>query len=179
MFTKSDIEKYFNAEKNAGFQLVIIGFAGLIAAAVFFFVMKPQTFLGAAIPAGLLGIIQVMVGYNIYIRSDKQRIDIAYKYDLNPVALKTQEVPRMEQVLKNFPVYTWVERTLLLASLFLIFYFGKGEALPDESLRNSAAFWVGFGWSLAIESIALLIIDHFGESRGRIYLTGLKKFLNL
>ena len=40
MFTKADIEKYFNAEKQESLLFMLIGVAGIIAAFVFFFFLK-------------------------------------------------------------------------------------------------------------------------------------------
>ena len=40
MFNKADIEKYFNAEKGESFIFMAIGIIGIIAAIIFFFVLK-------------------------------------------------------------------------------------------------------------------------------------------
>ena len=43
MFTKTDIEKYFNAEKSESLLFLLIGIAGIIAAISFYFFVKEKT----------------------------------------------------------------------------------------------------------------------------------------
>ncbi len=50
MFTKADIEKYFNAEKAESLLFLGIGIAGIIVAVLFLFVLKTQFYKGAAVP---------------------------------------------------------------------------------------------------------------------------------
>ena len=84
MFTKADIEKYFNAEKQESLLFMLIGVAGIIAALVFFFFLKTNFHKGAAIPFMLVGLLLAMVGYIVYKRRDDDRIRNVYAYDMNP-----------------------------------------------------------------------------------------------
>ena len=66
MFTKSDIEKYFTAEKTESLLFIILGAAAIILAIVFFFLLKSNWQKGAAIPLLLIGALQLIAGYTIY-----------------------------------------------------------------------------------------------------------------
>ncbi|MES2774176.1 MAG: hypothetical protein V4722_08325 [Bacteroidota bacterium] len=165
MFSKADAEKYFIAEKSESLLFVIIGVAAITAAAVFFFGLKTPFWKGAAIPLLAIGILQVTVGWTVYKRSDAQRIDIVYKMDMDPSAIRNKEIPRMETVMKNFVTLRWVEIALLVAGLVLVFMY-----------RNDAAktFWYGVGLALALQATVMLAADYFAESRGKVYLAGIK-----
>ncbi len=164
MFSKADVEKYFVAEKSESLLFIIIGIAAIIAAVVFFFWLKTPFYKGAAIPLLAIAILQITVGYTVYSRSDKQRIDIVYKMDLNPSAIQQKELPRMEKVMQNFVLYRWVEIVLLLAGLVLFFVY------RNESAK---AFWCGLGIALALQAAVMLAADYFAESRGKVYLEGI------
>ena len=114
MFTKTDIEKYFNAEKRESWLFMAIGIAGIITAIVFFFFLKTNFCKGAAIPLLLVGLLLGVVGYSVYQRSDEDRKRNVYAYDMNPAELKEKELPRMKTVMKNFVLYRWVEIVLLI-----------------------------------------------------------------
>ncbi len=169
MFTKTDIEKYFTAEKSESIVFLSIGIAGVLAAIIFFFVIKTNFYKGAAIPLLLFGLLMGVVGFTIYKRSDADRIRNTYAYDMNPQDLKTKEMPRIQTVMKNFIIYRWLEIVLAVTGIILFFYF-----------RNNAAqtFWKGLGLSLTIMAIIALTADYFAEKRGRVYTNGLSEFIS-
>jgi hypothetical protein len=169
MFSKSDIEKYFNAEKSESLLFLIIGIIAFLLSVIFFFFMKSNVsfFKGAAIPLLLIGLIQGVVGYTVYKRSDEDRKRNVYAYDMNVAHLKNEEIPRMNTVMKNFAIYRWVEITFIAAGLILLFMFRTN---PDNS------FWYWLGLTLAIQATIMLSLDFFAEKRGHNYLKGLREF---
>ncbi len=168
MFSKADIEKYFNAEKAESWVFMAIGITGIILAVIFFFIIKTNFYKGAAVPLALVGLLLGVIGYTVYTRSDSDRIRNVYAYDMNPGELKEKEIPRMETVMKNFIIYRYVEIILGLFGLGLFFYF-----------RNNIdkQFLAGLGIGLFIMAIAALTADFFAEKRGHLYLNGLKEFV--
>jgi len=168
MLTKTDIEKYFNAEKNESMLFIILGAAAIILALVFIFYLKNNWCKGAAIPLLVVGLMHLVVGTIVFNRSDKDRVRIVYAYDMNPRDLQIKEIPRMDKVNKNFVVYRYIEIVLLLAGLGLFFYFNPQ---PDKK------FWVGIGLALAIEAVVSLSADFFAEKRAIVYTTQLKNFV--
>ena len=169
MFTKADIEKYFNAEKQESLLFMLIGVAGIIAAFVFFFFLKTNFYKGAAIPFMLVGLLLAMVGYIVYKRSDADRQRNVYAYDMNPTELKDKELPRMKAVMKNFIIYRYTE----------IFLFQVGTALYIYFIHDfTKDFWRGFGLALAVMAILALTADFFAEKRGKVYMKGLEIYTN-
>lgn len=167
MFTKADIEKYFNAEKSESLLFLIIGIAAFIAAIGFLFFLKTNFFKGAAIPLIGIGLLLGIVGFTVYKRSDSDRIRNTYAYDMNPADLKEKEIPRMQTVMKNFVIYRWVEIVLALIGIGLFFFFKN---------NMDKEFWKGFGLALALMAILALFADYFAEKRGRNYFNGLTAF---
>jgi len=167
MLTKTDIEKYFNAEKNESVLFIILGICAIMIAVIFFFYLKNNWYKGAAIPLLVVGLMHLVVGTIVFNRSDKDRLRNVYAYDMNPGDLHLKEIPRMEKVNKSFVVYRYTEIVLLLSGLGLFFYFNPH---PDKS------FWVGLGLALAIEAAVSLGADYFAERRANIYTHQLKNF---
>ena len=170
MFTKTDIEKYFNAEKSESLLFILIGIAGIITAISFFIFLKTNFYKGAAMPLLIIGLLLGVVGFTVYKRSDADRIRNVYAYDLNPSELKEKEIPRMKTVIKNFMIYRYVEIILALTGIGLFFYFKNNE---------TQQLWKGFGLTLAIMTLVGLGADYFGEKRGKIYLDGLIQFTSV
>ncbi|MBL0357690.1 MAG: hypothetical protein IPP72_12770 [Chitinophagaceae bacterium] len=168
MFTKTAIEKYFNAEKSESLLFLAIGIAAIVAAIVFFFFIKANFYKGAAVPLLLVGLLLGVIGFSVYKRSDADRLRIVYAYDMNPQQLKEKEIPRMEMVMKNFVAYRYVEIILALLGIGLFFYF-KNE--------QSKLFWKGLGAGLALMALIALTADYFAEQRGHVYLKGMKEWI--
>lgn len=169
MFTKADIEKYFNAEKAESLLFIGVGVAGILAAIVFLFVIKTDFYKGAAVPLLLIGLLLGIVGYTVYARSDSDRISNVYAYDMNPGELKEKEIPRMETVMKNFIYYRYTEIALALIGLIVFLYFKQ---------NTDKQFWAGVGIGLFIMAFIALSADYFAEKRGHVYIKGLKDYVN-
>ncbi|MBK8784987.1 MAG: hypothetical protein IPN43_00440 [Chitinophagaceae bacterium] len=172
MFEQRDfsfIYRYFTAEKQESLLFLIVGIIAVMLAVVFWFFVKsnPNFFKGAAIPLLAIGLIQMVVGYSVYSRTDKQKADIAYNIGMEPVSyVKQTELPRMKTVMKNFVIYRWVEIAFIITGLVLIFLFRSN---PGKS------FWYGFGIALAIQALIMLGADYFAEQRGKVYTNELNK----
>ena len=167
MFNKTDIEKYFIAEKSESILFIVVGILAIVISLVFFFYIKSNFFKGAAIPFIIVGIMHLIVGYTIYNRSDADRKRNVYAYDLNPGELKNAEIPRMKTVATNFVYYRYTEIVLLLAGIILFVYF---KNTPEKY------FWKGLGMALALEALIRLGAEFFAEKRAKIYLDGLTQF---
>ena len=157
MFSKTDIEKYFMAEKSGGLLFAILGVAAIIAALVFFFYLKTNFYKGAAIPLVLVGLLLGIAGITVYKKSDAGRMAQVYAYDMNPDELKNKELPRMEKVMKNFVALKYAESALFLVGIILFVFFRNDEA---------QLFWKGFGMALAMLALIAWAADHFAERRG-------------
>ncbi len=167
MFTKADIEQYFNAEKQESLLFLGVGIAALILAILCWFFLKTPFYRGAAIPLLLVGLLMGIVGYTVFKRSDGDRIRNVYAYDLRQNDLKVKELPRMELVMKSFVTYRYTELLLAILGIFLFVYF-------RQSVEHS--FWKGLGITLTIMALIALGADYFAEKRGHRYISGLKDF---
>lgn len=166
MLTKTDIEKYFIAEKQESLLFLGIGIAALIIALLGIFVWKTQFWKGASIPLVVIAVLQIIVGFTVYTRSDADRIRVVYAFDAIPSDLKEKELPRMETVNKNFVIYRYIEIALLLAGIALAILY-----------RNNIdkQFVFGVAVTLAVQSALMLGADYFAEKRALIYTAQLKE----
>jgi len=169
MFSKTDIEKYFNAEKAESSLFVVIGIIGIVLAIVLFFFLKTSLYKGLAVPLAIMSLLLGVVGFAVYRNSDQQRMDNVYAFDMNPGQLKEKELPRMRKVMKKFVLYRWVEIFLFMTGVALYIYFIR-------DFRHD--FWRGFGFSLAVMALLALSADYFAEKRGHIYTKGLDSFIS-
>jgi ABC-type xylose transport system permease subunit len=139
---------------------MLLGILAITLAIVFFFVFKTNMHKGAAIPFLLVGVIHLVVGFTVYKRSDADRTRNVYALDMNPSKFKTDELPRMQVVNKNFVVYRYTEIALAILGILFFFLF-RGN--------TDKQFWYGLGWALAIEAIVSLGADFFAERRANVY----------
>ena len=166
----SFIYKYFSGEKQESLLFLIIGISAILLSVIFFFFIKttPAFFKGAAIPLLAIGIIQGIVGYAVYARTNKQQATIAYNTGTDPQFVKKIEIPRIETVMKKFIIYRYAEIVLALIGLGLFFYF---------CCNITQQFLKGLGLTLAIQALLMLGADYFAEQRGKVYTEGLQKFI--
>jgi len=173
----SFIYRYFSGEKQESLLFLIVGVIAILLAVMCWFFIKtnPSFYKGAAIPLLAIGLIQMVVGYSVYSRTDKQQKDIAYNMGMEPVNyIKYTELPRMKTVMKNFVIFRWVEIALALIGIGLfVFFFNTGGCFAG----SQTSFWKGFGLTLAIQAIIMLGADYFAESRGKIYTNELQKII--
>jgi hypothetical protein len=160
MLTKTDIEKYFIAEKQESLVFLIVGLVAILLALIFYFSTKAQIYKGAALPLLILGFVQVVAGYTVYVGSDDNRISQVYAYDMNPDQLKTVELTRMRKVNTSFMIYRWVEIGALIAGVLLIFIFRK---------QAEKSYWLGFGITLTLMAAVLFVADFIAEKRAVHY----------
>ena len=74
MFSKTDIEQYFSAEKQGSVFFLAVGVVAVIAAVILFFVLKTPFFKGAAIPMIVVGLIAGGIGFTIYVVCNVPRL---------------------------------------------------------------------------------------------------------
>ncbi len=170
MLNKTDIEKYFIAEKQESLVFLVIGIAAITLALIFYFIAKTHVFRGAAIPLLVLGLVQSVAGYAVYIKSDDQRINQVYAYDMNPDQLKTVELTRMRKVQTNFLIYRGIEVGLILVGFILFILFRNPEG------KN---FWMGLGITLTLMAAELFIADFIAAKRASKYTEQLEEFNKL
>lgn len=168
MFTKTAIEKYFQAEKRENLLFIFLGIAGIVISLVGLFYWKTKFWQGASVPLMLIALIQLIIGYTVYARSDKQRTGTVSSYDLNALKLQNEELQRMEEMNKNFVIYRRMEIILIVAGIMLALVYKNN---PDKQ------FVVGIGVALSIEAVLMLWADIIAEKRAYNYTKRLQTFL--
>ena len=96
------------------------------------------------------------------LRTDHQVAALSAQLQREPAALKAQEIPRMQTVMKNFSIYKVVEMVLLILGLGMLAFWQ----------RNDLAAGIGIG--LVLQAALTLTLDLFAETRGTVYLSALQ-----
>jgi len=151
------VRHYFKAEKAESLLFVIAGGIAIALAIYFFAVQKNSFYKGMALPLLLVGAIQLVVGGTVWLRSDKDITRVETILTAETQRLHTEEIPRMNTVMKNFVIYRYVEIALIVVGLLLM--FATGSALLH-----------GAGIGLFIQAALMLAFDFFAEQRGHTYL---------
>ena len=159
------ISKYFNAEKHESLLFVLVGLLAISVATYFLIKVKQPFYNGMAYPLIAIALIQIVVGSSVYFRSPKDILRVEQIVQTEQQKIRTEEIPRMEVVMKNFVIYRWVEIALFLMGIFLFFNF------KPMSISK------GIGLGLSIQAGFMLLLDYFAESRGKVYLEYLRTII--
>lgn len=151
------IKTYFTAEKNESLIFIITGII-TIGFSVYALLKWVDVFYrGFALPATLIGIIQIVVESTVYIRTDKQLHELETLDQQDKATFAKAETPRMDAVMKNFSIYKKVEVAFVVIGLLFIFFEPTNE------------FWLGIGVGMLLQGALMLTADIFAERRGAIY----------
>ena len=152
------IEKYFTAEKYESVLFVLLGVTAIAFAIYFLLKVKQPFYIGMSFPLIAVALIQIIVGSTVYIRSPKDILRVNEIVQTNRAKIQSEEIARMDVVMKNFNIYRWVEIALLIIGLLLFFF------------SQSITIWKGVGVGLTIQAGFMLLLDFFAESRGKSFL---------
>lgn len=158
-------EEYFKAEKYESVFFIVIGLVAIVLSIYFWKSLQVPFYKGVAIPLTLVAFIQLTVGITVFLRSPKDIVRVSKIVNGESLRIRTEEMPRMELVMKNFTIYKYVEISLLAIGLFLFFL------LKDD-------FWKGVGIGLLIQAGLMLALDFVAESRGKQYIEYLNTLQN-
>jgi hypothetical protein len=158
------ISKYFNEEKYESVFFVLVGLIAIILSIYFFAKVKTPFYNGVSYALLAVATIQLTVGISVYFRSPKDIIRIENFVKFEKSRIQSDEIPRMNIVMKNFVIYRWIEIFLMSLGLVFFFYF------------SSQSLMEGIGSGLFIQSALMLFLDYFAEKRGFEYLDFLKNF---
>lgn len=156
------IKNYFNAEKAESLVFIGFGIFAIVLSVYFSFFIKDNFWKGLAIPLVLFSFVQIAIGTTIFARSPKDNLRVENILKYEPQKIQTEEIPRMEKVMKNFVYYRYFEIAMMILGLVLMF-----------SLSNYG-FWKGFGLGLFMQCAVLLSLDFFAEKRGHFYIEHLQ-----
>lgn len=163
--TDDFINNYFIQEKIESLIFAIIGLVAISVSFIFWFIIKYSFYKGMAYPIFIIGFIQILVGGVVYMRSPQDIIRVEQILKFEPIKMKTEEIPRINKVIKNFEIYKWIEICFIFFGLIL-FIFCK---------KTNLSFWKGIGLGLLIQAMLMLALDIVAEKRAKIYCNIIQK----
>ena len=150
-----EIATYFTAERRGGFLLVAMAIAGFALAA---FLWRTQSaFLAMAWPLVILGVIEVIIGLVIALRTPGQVAALEEGLRMSPAATVSAESHRMSRINRNFRIIKVVEVAVIALGLLLAL------------LLPSLSAWAAVGVGLLAEATLLLAFDTFAHHRAEVY----------
>lgn len=161
----NNVEKYFAGERLQCVIGMIISIACISLSVYFLFMQKP--FLkGIAWPVIPLSVLLLVICTGVVIRTPKDITRVTAFLQAEPGRIKTEELPRMEKVMRSFSMIKKIELILLAAGLVIAVVFRKND------------FVCGVGVGLTVLSAGLYLFDHLAEARGKEYLGVLKSLVS-
>ena len=168
MLTKSDIERFFTADKQMGLLFLVFS-AVLVAAALFLLLsQKPPFYRGVSIPLFLLASSLLYAAYPLRSRSDDRRIRSVYAYDMDSGHLSGKELPRLQSDYRSVSRLHMAGFALLGAAVL------AGLLL---SRRPELAFWYGLSVSLAAVAFVVCGLTYLYATRLGAFTQRLQEFL--
>jgi hypothetical protein len=155
------IINYFNGEK---FQCAIGAIASIIFIATsIFFLFQQKIFLkGMAYVAIPLSAFLLIICLGVIFRTSKDIARVTTYQKESPARIQSEEIPRMEKVMKSFGIIKKVELAIFIIGLALSIIFWRNELMR------------GIAISLVVMGISLYVFDHVAESRGETYIQYIK-----
>lgn len=147
---------YFTAEKQEALLFMLVGVVALVLSVWLF--TTGGRYKSMLYPMAAVALIQIIVGSTVYFRTDTQVAALKAQYQSAPAAFKTEEIQRMQTVVKNFKLYKWIEILLLVAGIGLVLVLRRND------------LWYAVGIGLIIQSSLMLVMDLFAERRADEYL---------
>ena len=151
------ILKYFRAEKDAGFYIIVIG-AAIIALSAWLW-WSGNRYRAMAIPLLVIAIIEVVVGSSIYLRTDKQIDVLTEQYYTDRVAFERAETPRMEKIMSAFRIYKIIEIVLLVAGFAMAIVFRKRPIYMRVGIGLMIQAAIQFGFDIVAAQRAQVYLD--------------------
>jgi hypothetical protein len=153
---------YFRGERiEALYFIVPIGAAMVAFAAVTLRAERGGFAWGLAVPLVLFGLFAIGIGAAVGLRATGQVAAIEAGFQSDPGAMVADELPRMQKVNDNWPIYIATWTTLVLIGLGLRF--------------GLKADWAhGVGPAIILIGASGFLIDGFAERRARPYTEALE-----
>jgi hypothetical protein len=155
------ISTYFGAERAESLLFMAVSALALVASAYFLWALRKPFFSGMAVTLTVVAVLQMIVGVTIYQRSPMDTVRVQQMIQTEPQRIQSEEIPRMQAVIRNFKIYLGVEIALLLLSLAVL-----AAAAPGGWVRGAAL-------GLAIQAVFTAALDLAATQRGNSYLNWL------
>lgn len=161
----ADLKTYFAGESSEAWAFSGLGVASL-GSGVALVTRGTDGARGASVPLFAVGLIQLVLGVGLWLRTPAQVAALEAQLDASPGTYAQAERTRMARVMRGFAAYKAIEVGL---------FFG-GVGLAGAGGVTKSDFALGAGFSLAAEALAMLVLDFFAELRGHTYESALLGF---
>jgi hypothetical protein len=153
-------DRYFAEERRGAAIFLAAGLAALTLSLGL--AMSRAAYRGMVPPLGALGLVEVVVGATVFLRTPRQ-VD-ALRRDLRDAEehARARERERMRRVIASFRVYRVAETVVLTTGLTLMMLF------PRHTLLYAS------GLGCLLQASVLLVLDRVAERRAREYAAGLE-----
>ncbi len=159
------MHRYFGREKEGGKGFIGSGVVAVTLGGSFF--LSSSDFVhGVAYPFVGLGVVEIVVGTIVYLRTDAQVRRLEAQLQDSPTAYKDAELRRMQRVNRGFRLLKIIEISLAVA--------GTGTAIWAWQAGHDTVSGVGAG--IAVHSALLFGLDHMAEERASLYTEALQDF---
>jgi uncharacterized membrane protein len=155
------VSTYFTAERTESLVFITVGLLALLVSAACVMVLRKPLFNGMALALTVVAVLQLIVGITIYQRSPQDTARVQQMLQQAPERIKSDEVPRMHVVMRNFKIYLGVEVALLILALLVIPF-----SAPGSFMRGAAI-------GLALQAVFTATLDLVATRRGETYLNWL------
>jgi len=156
------MQTYFRGERAEGLDFIVpLGVLLVAFAAVAVRAERGGFAWGLATPLAVFGLVAIVTGATVGLRTAGQVSEITAGFQSDPAAMVAKELPRMERVNRNWPVYLGAWTAFVVIGLGLRF--------------GSSADWAhGVGPALILVGALGFLIDGFAERRARPYTEALR-----
>ena len=154
------IETYFNAERTHGLMFVVVGL-GTAGLAVWAWRHAPF-WRGVSWPLLAVALIQLLAGASLWWQSPKESVRVQHIVAQERARIASEEIPRMQGVMKGFRTLRRIELGLLAVGFLLLLFASRGSV------------WQGVGLGLAVQVGLVMALDVLAEKRGQIYVDWLR-----
>lgn len=169
MLSRTELERYFSAEKQIGLIFIVFSILAIAIAAYLYFVKQTDLLKGFSIPVLLLGILFLMQGRNLHSRADGLMAANVQAFESKSGDIRDKELPRIKKVLDDIAGYRLVEIGLFAAAALLAFYL--------RSKRPDLDFVYGLALSLAITALCSHGLNFMVKKPARDYAQKVESFV--
>lgn len=155
---------YFSGEKRESLLFLMAGAAAIAVSVYLWATASPHR--AMAWPLTAVALIQIVVGWTVWARTDGQMKDLHTILNQDKAAYAATEAPRMEKVRRSFRIYKAIEIALLAAGLAGALF------LKDRAAIHAAS--VG----LALQAGLMLVFDLYAESRAEVYAEQIRRLIS-
>ena len=145
-----NIITYFQGERLQCIIGLILASITIVISVYLLYLQKP-VFKGFAYASLPLASFLVIICIAVIVRTPKDIERVTAFHQENSELIQTQELPRMQSVMKSFSIIKMVEIVVFCVGIFMAIFFWSNELVK------------GIALGLVVQGLLLYLFDHFAE----------------